>query len=182
METSVSARKEMNAGTIATLALLGLVASVGCQDMSMSKPAAKAEKPMAAKETPTAPATMPSNMSTNPMPAMPMAHSDKPMVTTEPPTAPATMPGNMATNPMPAMPVEKPAVPPTPPPAMTHTLTMSEPYFTSYPATGAAPAGTFASGTKVLVMVPGSMYSKVMTEAGVTAYTGTKGLEPISNK
>jgi hypothetical protein len=97
-------------------------------------------------------------------------------------TAPMTMPSNMSTTPMPAMPAEKTMEPKPAAGDMTHMLTMSEPYFTSYPATGAAPTGTWASGAKVLVMVPGATYSKVMAESGVVAYVGTKGLEPISKK
>lgn len=71
------------------------------------------------------------------------------------------------------------AVPATVTKTMTHTLTKDQPYFTSMPAAGAAPAGIFKAGSKVLVLFPGADYSQVETDMGVTYYTPTDGLQPI---
>ncbi|HEX4794671.1 MAG TPA: hypothetical protein VH370_12800 [Humisphaera sp.] len=70
----------------------------------------------------------------------------------------------------------------TPPAAkdLTHTLAKDEPYFTSEPSgPGAAPAGMLKSGTKVLMVIPGAMYSQVITDTGMSAYTMTDGLQPL---
>ena len=101
---------------------------------------------------------------------------------TTPPMAslPATGPTMQAASP--TIPTTGPVAPEAAGPKaedMTHVLGMDEPYFLTMPGPAAIPDGTFKSGTKVLVMVPGSKYSKVLSETGVTAYTVTKGLEPV---
>jgi hypothetical protein len=102
---------------------------------------------------------------------------------TETPAAvtPATQPSMVMPNqgkmPAPPSTLEKPAAS-----SMTHMLTKEEPYYASMPGADAKAIGVLKSGTKVLVMVPGDMYSKVLTEDGATVYVGTEGLEPISKK
>lgn len=80
-------------------------------------------------------------------------------------TGPATMPVPSA-----MMPAEK---------DMTHVLAKDEPYFTSEPTAASLPAGTLKQGSKVLLLVPGAEYSKVLTDKGVNAYTATDGLQPL---
>ena len=80
------------------------------------------------------------------------------------------------------MPTTMPSMAMTPPAAkdLTHALTKDEPYFTSEPTTpSAAPAGTLKAGSKVLVVIPGAMYSQVITDTGMSAYTLTDGLQPL---
>jgi len=62
---------------------------------------------------------------------------------------------------------------------MTHSFTKDTPYFAEKPAAGAAPAGTFKAGTKVIVLVPGAPYAKVQAMDGVTAYASIENLEPL---
>ena len=62
---------------------------------------------------------------------------------------------------------------------MTHTMMADAPYFMSMPTAAAKPDGMMKSGSKVLVMVPGSRYSKVMSEKGMTMYVSTSALDPI---
>lgn len=62
---------------------------------------------------------------------------------------------------------------------MTHSFTKDTPYFASKPVSGAAPAGTFKSGTKVIVLIPGAPYAKVLSADGVTAYASIDNLEPL---
>lgn len=85
-------------------------------------------------------------------------------------TAPATMPVPPATQPAAAVPTPK---------GMTHVLMKDEPYFTSDPGASATPAGTLKQGAKVLVLIPGTQYSKVITDTGIDAYTVTDGLQPL---
>jgi hypothetical protein len=66
--------------------------------------------------------------------------------------------------------------------SMTHMLTKDEPYFDGPPGADPKSAGTLKSGTKVLLMVPGATYSKVLTSDGETVYTVTDGLDPIPAK
>ena len=101
--------------------------------------------------------------------------------TPSPAVTPATQPS--ATTPdqgkMPAPPVTLPKPDPA---SMTHVLTKDEPYYASMPAADAKAVGELKSGTKVLLMVPGAMYSKVLTDSGETVYTVTDGLDPIPAK
>jgi len=62
---------------------------------------------------------------------------------------------------------------------MTHVLEKDEPYYTTEPTASATPAGTLATGSKVLVIVPGAPYSQVVTDKGISAYTVTDGLKPL---
>ena len=77
----------------------------------------------------------------------------------------------------------KPPLPPAPtkpdPKSMTHVLTKEEPYYESMPGADAKSIGNLAKGSKVLLMVPGSTYSKVLTDEGLEVYTVTDGLDPI---
>ena len=78
-------------------------------------------------------------------------------------------------------PMAAPAAPTVTPPAakdLTHVLTKDEPFFASEPAAGAPPAGTLKAGSKVLMVIPGAMYSQVITDTGMSAYTLTDGLKP----
>jgi hypothetical protein len=78
--------------------------------------------------------------------------------------------------PMPA-PAPKPAVA-----SLTHVMTKDEPYFESQPAADAKSLGTLSKGTKLLLLVPGVPYSKVLTEDGATVYVMTDGVDPIPAK
>jgi hypothetical protein len=61
----------------------------------------------------------------------------------------------------------------------THVLSKDEPYYaTSSPAASAKPDGTWAAGTPVLLLIPGSPYSKVKLGNGTEAYVSTSGLSP----
>ena len=62
---------------------------------------------------------------------------------------------------------------------LTHTVAEGAPYYVSMPMGEATPAGTFTSGAKVLVMTPGTKYSKVVTEGGEVLYAATKDLEAM---
>ena len=62
---------------------------------------------------------------------------------------------------------------------MTHSFTKDTPYFAEKPAAGAAPAGTFKAGTKVIVLIPGAPYAKVQSLDGVVAYASIDNLEPL---
>jgi hypothetical protein len=84
---------------------------------------------------------------------------------------------NQGAMPQPPAKLEKPAAS-----SMTHALTKDEPFYPSMPGTDAKSLGMVKSGTKVLVMIPGATYSKVLTEDGATVYVGTDGLEPIPAK
>ena len=65
------------------------------------------------------------------------------------------------------------------PKSMTHMLSKEEPYYDSMPGADAKSIGTLAKGSKVLLMVPGAPYSKVLTDGGMEVYTVTDGLDPI---
>lgn len=101
--------------------------------------------------------------------------------TPTPAVTPASQPSMVMPNqgkmPEPPAVLEKPAAS-----SMTHVLTKDEPYYSSMPGADAKSLGTVKSGTKVLVMVPGATYSKVLTEDGATVYVGTDGLDPIPAK
>lgn len=76
-----------------------------------------------------------------------------------------------------------PAAPPKPPTAsLTHMMTKDEPFYDSQPAADAKSLGTLSKGTKLLLLVPGMPYSKVLTEDGATLYVMTDGLDPIPAK
>jgi hypothetical protein len=62
-----------------------------------------------------------------------------------------------------------------------HVLMHDEPVFLSMPGQGAAPVGVLKSGTKVLAMVPGSMYTKCTIADGKVVYVKTAGLKPTTN-
>lgn len=103
--------------------------------------------------------------------------------TETPASTPATQPNAM----MPMGGQGKPPEPPVslkkPDPAsMTHLLTKDEPYYESMPGADAKSPGMLSKGSKVLVLVPGSTYSKVLTDQGTEVYTVTDGLDPISKK
>lgn len=66
---------------------------------------------------------------------------------------------------------------------MTHEVMSEQPYFMSMPAAPTAKGdGMMPAGSKVLVMVPGSTYSKVMMSNGKVGYMMTKYLEPVKRK
>lgn len=66
---------------------------------------------------------------------------------------------------------------------MTHEVMSEQGYYMSMPASATAkPDGMMPSGSKVLVMVPGSTYSKVMMSNGKVGYMMTKYLEPVKRK
>jgi hypothetical protein len=71
---------------------------------------------------------------------------------------------------------------PIPPADLTHVIAKDEPYYLSMPSGSEPPVGLIRAGTKALLLVPGTKYSKVTTAGGITAYTVTDGLEPISKK
>ena len=60
----------------------------------------------------------------------------------------------------------------------THVLTADQPFFSSEPADAAKPEGMWASGTPVLVLIPGAAFSKVKAGDGTEAYVSTAGLKP----
>jgi hypothetical protein len=95
------------------------------------------------------------------------------------PAAPTTMPTTAPTT-MEAAPVVMTPLPGAPAAKdMTHSITADQPYFTSAPGAGVAPAGTLKAGSKVLVMVPDVPYSQVVTDMGIHAWTATEGLKPL---
>jgi hypothetical protein len=63
----------------------------------------------------------------------------------------------------------------------THVLMQDEPIYYSPPGQGVAPVGILKSGTKVLAMVPGSMYTKCMMGGGKSVYIKTASLKPTTN-
>lgn len=103
--------------------------------------------------------------------------ADNPPPAVTPATQPSMVMPNQGKMPAPPSTLEKPAAS-----SMTHMLTKEEPYYPGMPGADAKAIGVLKSGTKCLVMVPGDMYSKVLTEDGATVYVGTEGLEPISKK
>lgn len=104
-----------------------------------------------------------------------------------PATAPAVSTPNSTATPPPAVtpPTANMATPATPPVVAladkdtTHVLTQDEPYYDGSPGASTTPSGTLKSGSKVLLMVPGSPYSEVETQTGKTVYTVTAGLKPV---
>jgi hypothetical protein len=107
--------------------------------------------------------------------------SSSPPPTPPPAVTPASQPSmvmpNQGAMPAPPAVLEKPAAS-----SMTHMLTKDESYYPSMPGADAKAIGILKSGTKCLVMIPGDMYSKVLTEDGATVYVSTDGLEPIPPK
>jgi hypothetical protein len=63
----------------------------------------------------------------------------------------------------------------------THVLSKDQPYFKTMPAEGAKPAGMLKAGTKMLLLIPGSM-AQVETTSGQTVYTPIDGVELIPVK
>ncbi len=123
------------------------------------------------------PSTMPSTPTTVPMAQAPVTPppSPGPAPAAPAPTPPApTVTAGQATPP-------PPVVAPTLPPEkdMTHSFTKDTPYFATKPGAGATPAGTFKAGTKVIVLIPGAPYAKVLSLDGVTAYASIDNLEPL---
>jgi hypothetical protein len=97
--------------------------------------------------------------------------------------APTAAPSGTNTTPPPA--TEPATVPAADMPTATHVLTADEPYYSTDPGTagqGMAPTGMLKAGTQVLVMVPGAHFCKIVSNQGVTCYTLTSGLKPISDK
>jgi hypothetical protein len=107
--------------------------------------------------------------------ATPTDTTPPPAVT--PATQPSTAMPNQGKMPTPPVTLTKPD-----PATMTHVLTKDEPFYESMPGADAKAMGELKSGTKVLLMVPGAMYSKVLTDSGETVYTMTDGLDPIPPK
>jgi hypothetical protein len=70
-------------------------------------------------------------------------------------------------------------VPPPDAKYLTHVLTKDEPYFASEPTPGAPPSGTLKAGVKVLVVIPGALYSQITSDTGISAFTVTDGLKPL---
>jgi hypothetical protein len=73
-------------------------------------------------------------------------------------------------------------MPATTPPAakdLTHVLAVDQPFYLSEPGAAPKPAGTLMAGSKVLVLIPGAMYSQVLTDKGISAFTLTAGLNPL---
>jgi hypothetical protein len=132
-----------------------------------------------AEPAPAGGTTMPTSMSTSmptTMAAMPTTvEVSVPNAVVPPVVVPTTAPTSVPA-------VVAPAVP-TPAIVATHVVTKAQPYFESIPTSPtAASAGMFASGTKVLVLIPSGAYSKVTAEDGTTGYTATEGIDPISKK
>ena len=63
----------------------------------------------------------------------------------------------------------------------THVISKDQPYFKSFPVEGAKPSGTLKAGTKVLLLIPGSM-AQVQTTEGKTVYTPIDGVDLIAVK
>src|SRR5258706_10270082 len=62
-----------------------------------------------------------------------------------------------------------------------HVLTEDTPVFLTMPGQGVAPVGILNSGSKVLAMVPGTMYTKCMMAGNKTVYLKTASLKPTTN-
>lgn len=169
--------------TARTAAALGVTAlslafsfAGGCQQATKSPetmPSAHATGPGGP------PATLPDKYQ-QPAVAAPGTVPPKPAVTAPPPVPAVVITPPQGVSP----PVNPPAT--TAPAAvavkatdLTHTLSKDEPFFTSMPGPGDKPAGMLKAGSKALLLVPMTQYSKVMTDTGATVYTATEGLEPI---
>lgn len=63
----------------------------------------------------------------------------------------------------------------------THVITEDTPVFTSMPGQGVNPVGMIKAGTKVLAMVPGTMYTKCVMGGGKSVYIKTAMLKPTTN-
>jgi hypothetical protein len=62
-----------------------------------------------------------------------------------------------------------------------HVLVEDTPIYLTMPGQGVAPVGILKSGSKVLAMVPGTMYTKCMMGANKTVYIKTASLKPTTN-
>ncbi len=62
-----------------------------------------------------------------------------------------------------------------------HVLVEDTPVFLTMPGQGVAPVGILKSGSKVLAMVPGTMYTKCMMAGNKTVYIKTANLKPTTN-
>ena len=60
-------------------------------------------------------------------------------------------------------------------------LVEDTPVFLTLPGQGVAPVGILKSGSKVLAMVPGTMYTKCMMAGNKTVYLKTSSLKPTTN-
>jgi hypothetical protein len=107
----------------------------------------------------------------------PLAQVQKPAPSTQPPGNAAAVASDQA-----AIPTTMISLPTPPPAVMTHQLVKDEPSFDAQPLADSKPAGTLKSGTKVLLLIPGSPYTKVLTEDGATTFVLTDGIEPIPPK
>ncbi|MDB5322446.1 MAG: hypothetical protein JWN40_4077 [Phycisphaerales bacterium] len=99
------------------------------------------------------------------------------------PSASSMSPTPAATNmnaasPMKGMPVMTDSMPDK---DCSHVLVEDAPVFLTMPGQGVAPVGILKSGSKVLAMVPGSMYTKCMMAGNKTVYIKTASLKPTTN-
>jgi hypothetical protein len=62
-----------------------------------------------------------------------------------------------------------------------HVLVEDTPVYLTMPGQGVAPVGILKSGSKVLAMVPGTMYTKCMMGGNKTVYIKTASLKPTTN-
>src|SRR3954447_530382 len=62
-----------------------------------------------------------------------------------------------------------------------HVLVEDTPVYLTMPGQGVAPIGILKSGSKVLAMVPGTMYTKCTMGGGKTVYLKTASLKPTTN-
>ncbi|HWE00931.1 MAG TPA: hypothetical protein VG326_00875 [Tepidisphaeraceae bacterium] len=109
---------------------------------------------------------------------------DSPTVEPTTMTAPPTngMPAGPTTMAVPPANQTEVALPAAKPPAakdLTHVLTKDEPYYLNEPGANPTAVGTLKAGSKVLVLIPGSPYSQVLTDTGISAYIMTDGLKPL---
>ena len=109
----------------------------------------------------------------------PSAAASSAAAPTATPAATPAAPPQMSGEGKPPVPV---AAPKPPTASLTHMMTKDEPYFDSQPGTDAKSLGTLSKGTKLLLLVPGMPYSKVLTEDGATVYVMTDGIDPIPAK
>jgi hypothetical protein len=64
----------------------------------------------------------------------------------------------------------------------THELIEDEVYYIDGPQQARPPDGTFAKGTKVVLLQDNGSYSQVTSETDITAYVATGALKPLANK
>lgn len=102
--------------------------------------------------------------------------------TTATPAASTQPAATAAPAPTPTPPAKGPAAAMVTPPAakdLTHVLTKDEPYYASEPTPGMPMSGTLKAGSKVLLLIPGTTYSQVISDTGISAYMETDGLKPL---